>query len=435
MVVDRIIKLNEDVKKSETSKKSGPSCLVIFFALILAFAAGGLLVLVGIRKGIQNPFEKEEEVVVVQPELIEEEAVIVEPIVVEEPVVVEPIVEEPITIEEPVIEEPVIEEPVIEEPVVVEEKEEISDKTVKAILLAHSLIGGFSVEEALDNAEKSFNENQYRTLLNFGGEHYKPGFEQSCYDTAEEYKRLLSLVGARGLQKAVSISIKPSQLCIEVDPAMFESLFREIVSVAAEYGIGVELDQEEIQYRQITLDVFYTMLDEFKERNMELRIAHQAEFSDAAEIAKTISEKGGCLRLVRGKAYKQKGHSAPTEYEHLFLTSDDEIAESFVECAKNACPGLAIATSSKAVADAAKAECGEPQYQFLYGLPSHLPRAQALNDHKKESGEEFSITWYAIYGSWPQVKGYVSRRNVLNDKQIELMDETTPEIIEKVLQK
>ncbi|KAG9396681.1 L-proline dehydrogenase [Carpediemonas membranifera] len=283
-----------------------------------------------------------------------------------------------------------------------------------AIAKTQSLTVGFTLEETIENS-LALNKEGYRMLLNIGGEHYRAGEEDKAVADTAKYIKLSRMMAKAGV--VGSISIKPSQLGMEISPDLFESNLNLVAKLCHELGVGLEVDIEQRQYREQTVASYINALralglDTSKPHG--IRIAHQAEFKDTVEIAQTIAQEGGEIRLVRGKAYSYEAGD-PAAAQHW--GTEEELQAAFLECAVVCEKGLAIATGwPELIETTVRAVGHDVETQFLYGLPWHKP----TQDVQLEKGRV--VTLYAISGDWSLVRGYVSRRGLLTIEELEAMD-------------
>ncbi|KAG9394944.1 Histidine kinase- DNA gyrase B- and HSP90-like ATPase [Carpediemonas membranifera] len=290
------------------------------------------------------------------------------------------------------------------------------DETVleSAIAKTLSLTVGFSIEEAIENS-LALNKEGYRMLLNIGGEHYRAGEEDKAVADTAKYIKFARMVAESGV--VGSISIKPSQLGMEITPELFESNLAVLAGVCSKLGVGLEVDIEQKEYRDKTVEIYIRVLEATipdATKPHGFRIAHQAEFRDTVDIAELIAGAGGEIRLVRGKAYAYEAGD-PAAAQHW--GTEEELQAAFLECARVCEKGLALATGWKhLIEEVVEAVGHDVETQFLYGLPWHKP----TQDVQLEKGRV--VTLYAISGDWSLVRGYVSRRGLLTEEELVAMD-------------
>ncbi len=272
----------------------------------------------------------------------------------------------------------------------------------------HTLILGTDLYSAIERA-KEINTDGYHVLINLGGEHYDGAHIRECLMQVADYIELVELIAHERIN--ASVSIKPSGIGMDVNPEVFERNLLTIAEFAAPLGVRIEVDVEEKAFRDATVDGVLRVLAAVKNYRVRIRVAHQAEFTDSVHVAEKIAAAGGSLRLVRGKAYAGDSASEST------WSTEDELQAAFIACAK-ACPhDLALATGISSLIDQVVEAIDHPvETQFLLGLPWHVAVMEAQRDLGR------AATVYAPIGPWKSVEGYVRRRNVMTEEEIEALE-------------
>lgn len=179
--------------------------------------------------------------------------------------------------------------------------------------MARRFIAGASVEEAAEALDVLL-ENGMTYTLDLLGEATLSEREADAY--AEKYIKLISYLAAGRApgDPPVNVSLKLSSLTPRFDPAAPEDAssealrrLRHILKTAAETKSLVNIDMEQSELRDLTLSVFYRILDDGEFREWDgLGIVAQAYLKDAEDslngLLRKVRESGRkvIIRLVKG---------------------------------------------------------------------------------------------------------------------------------------
>lgn len=167
--------------------------------------------------------------------------------------------------------------------------------------IATQFIGGETVEDAVSQANE-LNDRGIIPILNQLGEHYQS--EEPVRETVNEYKELISQLSNEGT--AVAISLKPTQLGLEISKDLFEQNAKEIVKKASESNIFVWLDMESSHTVDETLDVYRDLLELYPK---QVGICLQANLRRTKEDLQSLFGTDAAVRLVKG-AYDEDENTA-----------------------------------------------------------------------------------------------------------------------------
>ncbi|MFC7098008.1 proline dehydrogenase family protein [Halobaculum marinum] len=194
--------------------------------------------------------------------------------------------------------------------------------------IASRFVAGETPATAFDHV-RAANEDGVKVILNLLGEHYDdPGPAASDADT---YVDIVRDIGNTDLDACVSV--KPSQLGIDLGDDVFRENFRRVVEAGDEHGVFVWCDMEDHETTDVTLDAFEALAREF-EGGVGLCV--QANLRRTREDLDRLVDVPGKIRLVKG-AYDEPASIAYTDkadvneayredLEFLFKERDDGIA-------------------------------------------------------------------------------------------------------------
>lgn len=194
--------------------------------------------------------------------------------------------------------------------------------------IASNFVAGESPATALDHVAAR-NAEGVNVILNLLGEHYDdPGAAAS---DANAYRALARDIGDSGVDAC--ISVKPSQLGIDVGEDVFRSNYRAVVEAAQDAGVFVWCDMEDADTTDATLDAFEELAREFEGGVGQCVQSNLKRTSDDLE---RLADVPGKIRLVKGAydespeiSYKEKStvnERYREDLETLFADYEGDIA-------------------------------------------------------------------------------------------------------------
>ena len=186
--------------------------------------------------------------------------------------------------------------------------------------IARRFVAGESVPVALDRA-RAANEDDIAVILNLLGEHYDDPADARA-DT-DAYLALLDDIADSGLDACVSV--KPSQIGMDVSTDLFEEHYREIVARADEIGAFVWCDMEDADTTDATLDAFESIAADYP---WSVGQCIQSNLKRTADDLDRLLDVPGKIRLVKG-AYDEPSSIAYTEKARVDEAYRDDLATLF----------------------------------------------------------------------------------------------------------
>ena len=170
--------------------------------------------------------------------------------------------------------------------------------------IARRFLAGESVPEALEHA-RVCNEDGLAVILNLLGEHYDdPAAVRADVDA---YLALLDDVADSELDAC--ISVKPSQIGLDISPDLFEEQYREIVARAHELDAFVWCDMEAADTTDATLDAFESIAEAYP---WSVGQCLQSNLKRTRDDLERLVDVPGMIRLVKG-AYDEPAAIAYTD--------------------------------------------------------------------------------------------------------------------------
>src|SRR6185436_4932876 len=161
---------------------------------------------------------------------------------------------------------------------------------------ARRFIAGETVEEAIRDA-RALQERGMSLTLDYLGESVRTIDEAAA--ATREYLRLIDVIVASGIER--NVSLKLTQLGVDVDRATCIDNLRRILEPASRHGFFVRIDMENSRYTDVTLEVFATL---WQQEYRNIGLALQAALHRTEQDVERLIVLGARIRLVKG-AYKE----------------------------------------------------------------------------------------------------------------------------------
>ena len=271
---------------------------------------------------------------------------------------------------------------------------------------ASRFIAGETIEDAVDASRRLQAQGLLITL-----DHLGEGVRtvEAADAATREYVRLMHVIVASGIER--NISLKLTQLGIDVDRATCVDNLRRILTPADRLGFFVRIDMERSTYTERTLEIVETLWA-YEHRN--LGVALQAALHRTDQDVRRMNALGARVRLVKG-AYKEPGSVA-------YLKKAD-VDAAFIRLAgtlldEGAYP--AIATHDEAVIGEVRRHAAERgisqdqfEFQMLYGIRRDLQAALVAAGYRVRVYVPFGREWFPYFmrrlGERPANLGFVLR--------------------------
>jgi proline dehydrogenase len=255
---------------------------------------------------------------------------------------------------------------------------------------AHRFIAGDRIEDAVA-AARTLQARGLLITLDYLGESVAT-LEEAAAAT-REYVRLLDVIVASGIER--NVSLKLTQLGIDVDRATAVDNLRRILEPAQQHGFFVRIDMEDSSYTDVTLQVFETL---WQQGYRSLGVALQAYLHRTEHDVRRMNELGARVRLVKG-AYKEPPAVA--------FQKKADVDAAFVRLMRLLLDGgvyPAIATHDPAVIDATRAYAAERgigsdryEFQMLFGIRRDLQTALVRDGYRMRIYVPFGQQWFPYF--------------------------------------
>lgn len=180
------------------------------------------------------------------------------------------------------------------------------------------LMPGERMEDALDAADRLRRE-RISSILTHLGENLTTLHEAD--EVVAHYRGLLAAIEARRLDALVSV--KPTQLGLDLDPTACEARLHDLASRAHAIGRPLWVDMEGSAYVEPTLALVLGI----RRRGLPIGVAIQAYLYRARADVETLLDAGVAIRVVKG---------AYLEPPHVALSRKSDVDESYFTLASYA---------------------------------------------------------------------------------------------------
>jgi proline dehydrogenase len=214
--------------------------------------------------------------------------------------------------------------------------------------------------------------------------------ERTARDAVNAYLQILDGIVRQGLKG--NVSVKPTQVGLEIGKEFFKENLRPLLDKARESGVFVRWDMESSEWTQATLDPFEEL---WAEGYRNMGVVLQSYLRRTMDDAKRMNGLGVRVRLCKG---------AYVEPPEVAFQDKAEVDRNYVEVSKVLMKdGVypALATHDDAIIDTLKAFASEEgigperfEFQMLHGVRRDLQQQLRKDGYNVRVYVPFGISWY-----------------------------------------
>jgi proline dehydrogenase len=255
---------------------------------------------------------------------------------------------------------------------------------------ARRFIAGEQVREAID-AARAVEARGLGHTLDLLGESVT-NLEEADAAT-REYLAVIDAIAAAGIGRG--ISLKLTQLGLDVDKASAVDNLRKILARADPAGFFVRIDMENSPYTEVTLEIFETLWNQGHRR---IGVVLQSALYRSEQDLARMNALGASVRLVKG-AYKESktvAHQRKADVDAAYARMLQSLLTHGHE--------PAIATHDPHLIDLAKTYAREHgiapdryEFQMLYGIRRDLQTALVASGHRMRVYIPFGREWFPYF--------------------------------------
>ncbi len=210
---------------------------------------------------------------------------------------------------------------------------------------------------------------------------------------AEQYRQIVDTLAGAGVGR--NLSIKLTQLGLDIDRATCLDNLRRVLDPAGRHGCFVRIDMESSRYTSETLDIFETLWQSGYRR---VGVVLQACLRRSERDLGRINALGGSVRLVKG------AYSEPRAIAYHRKTDVDAAFVRLMTSLFRHGTMPAIATHDEALLDQARrlaADLGVSrdrfEFQMLYGIRRDLQASLAAEGYRVRIYVPFGREWFPYF--------------------------------------
>ena len=248
--------------------------------------------------------------------------------------------------------------------------------------IADRFVAGESAETALEHVG-DLNRRGVKGIVNLLGEHYHE--PEPAAEDRDVYLELVRQIDQQGVDACVSV--KPSQMGIDVSEETFRENLSDIVSIASSRDVFVWVDMEDHTTTDVTLDAYEALVTEY---DGGVGVCLQSNLKRTSDDLERVADLPGKIRIVKG-AYDE-----PAELSYKKKDRVNEVYRSDIEYMfEHFEDGIAIGSHDPAMIEYAidlHEEYGTPmEFQMLMGVRT--------DEQERLAREGYEVWQYAPFGS------------------------------------
>ena len=255
---------------------------------------------------------------------------------------------------------------------------------------ASRFIAGETIETAIEASARLQSQGLLVTLDHLG-ERVKTSEEAAA--ATRDYVQLMDVIVGANIER--NISLKLTQLGIDVDLSTCIDNLRRMLDPATRHGFFIRIDMENSPYSGRTLEIFETL---WEQQYRNLGVALQSSLHRTEGDVRRMNEIGARVRLVKG-AYKE-----PASLAHQQKPDVDAAFLRFARLLLDHGTYPAIATHDEGLIEKVRAyavERGFPgdrfEFQMLYGIRRDLQASLAAAGHRVRVYVPFGREWFPYF--------------------------------------
>ncbi|HZR23843.1 MAG TPA: proline dehydrogenase family protein [Vicinamibacterales bacterium] len=255
---------------------------------------------------------------------------------------------------------------------------------------ARRFIAGETVQEAIEAARVVETRNMTETLDLLGES--VTNLEEADVAT-KAYLRVADTVIASGIER--NLSLKLTQLGLDVDRASCVDNLRKILERVEPAGFFIRIDMENSPYTQVTLDIFETL---WHQGHRAMGVVLQSALYRSEADLKALNAMGARVRLVKG-AYK--------EPKNVAYQKKADVDAAYARMMKSLLVDghyPAIATHDPKMIELARTYAHEHgvapdrfEFQMLYGVRRDLQSALVRDGYRVRVYIPFGREWFPYF--------------------------------------
>jgi proline dehydrogenase len=268
----------------------------------------------------------------------------------------------------------------------------LSERSVVGRRMSSRFVAGMEIDDALRVAQ-AVNQQGMAVTLDSLGESVTSQIE--AHQAAEVYHRLLDAIAAQKL--VANISVKLTQMGLELSPQLAETIAQGLAEHAARSGNFVRIDMEDSSLTQVTLDIVRRLHARPDLRGAIGTVIQAYLYRSEADIEQLLADSIR-VRLCKG-AYKEPVEVAfarKKDVDANYVRLSQMLLDSGVYHAL-ATHDEAMIASAKSFAKQRGINPSQFEFQMLYGVRRDLQRNLVRDGFKVRVYVPFGREWYPYF--------------------------------------
>jgi proline dehydrogenase len=257
--------------------------------------------------------------------------------------------------------------------------------------MSRRFTAGETLEEAIA-AVTELNKQELLATLDHLGENVTS--ETEARDATTDILDLLEAIQASGVRSGVSVKL--TQLGLDLSPALASDNLRRILVQAAGAQRFVRIDMESSEYVQRTLDLFEGLWPQYRNVGVVIQSYLRRSADDVARLVR----QGASIRLVKG-AYNEPPEVAfaeKAETDASFMQIVEQLFSDEAQ-AKGVFPAIAthdtrLIEQSKALALRRGVGLDRFEFQMLYGIRPRLQKQLVAEGYRMRVYVPYGQQWF-----------------------------------------
>jgi proline dehydrogenase len=249
--------------------------------------------------------------------------------------------------------------------------------------IAKKWIAGREIGDAIQVAKQA-NARKIDSIINRLGEHTPD--PRLIQEYTQEYLRLLEAMAESEVSGC--ISVKPTQLGLSADPALYKKNVAQILEKADSEKRFTWVDMESSVYTEPTLQVYKELVDSYS----EMGICLQANLKRTEADLKSLLAREGKIRLTKG-AYSESNQTA---YKKKAAINDNYV--SLMKMLFDQGTWFAIATHDERMIlkaqELSKDHNPEFEFEMLKGIRDDLKEKLATQGYRVSNYIPYGPEWF-----------------------------------------
>jgi proline dehydrogenase len=267
-----------------------------------------------------------------------------------------------------------------------------SERSTAGRRMSSRFVAGMTVEEVVQVAEKLQAQGIASTLDSLGENVQSP---EEAERAAAIYHRLLDEIGGKRLN--ANVSIKLTQVGMDLDPLLAEAIISKLTTHAASVDSFVRVDMEGTPYTQATLDLVKRVHAEPGNQGRVGAVIQAYLFRSQGDIQSLLKDRIR-IRLCKGAYQEPPTHAYPekADVDGNFVRLMHILLKSGVYHGV-ATHDEAMVNATKKYVEEQKIDPSSFEFQMLYGVRRDLQKKLVAEGFRVRVYVPFGTEWYPYF--------------------------------------